>query len=159
MRLDFIGKTGAVCGTFAVIAFVSLAALAQQQTGDVRDRFAGVYELAAYAAHGDEPTGRIWYAPNGQMSALLFPPGRPPFTNSTSAEEYRQAMRGVIAYYGTYTVDPDAGIVTHHVMGASNPSWIGDDFVRWYRLDGDELTLSLNEGFDNTLLWRRVPED
>ena len=132
--------------------------LAQSDVETLRQRLVGVYELAEYAPHGDEPSGRIWYAPNGQMSAMLFQPGRAPVANSASDAEFRASMRGVVAYYGTYTIDTDAGTVTHHVMGASNPAWIGDDFVRWYRFEGDDLRLSLNSRFENTLFWRRLPQ-
>ena len=49
--------------------------------------------------------------------------------------------------------------MTHHVESASNPAWIGDDFVRWYRLDGDRLVLSLSEDFDVTLAWQRLANE
>jgi len=146
----------------AAAAFaVMLAVRAPAQTDEdgVREMFIGAYTLAEYAAHGDEPTGRIWYSRGGQMSAMLFPPGREPLSNATSAEDYRAAMSGVVAYYGTYTVDVEAGTVTHHLEGASNPSWIGDDFVRWYRFEDGNLRLSLNPEFQGTLLWQRLPAE
>ena len=132
-------------------------ALAQSAPADPRQPFVGVYALAEYAPHGDEPTGRIWYHANGQMSAMLYPPGRVPLPAEASADEYRATMRGVVAYYGTYTVDVDAGTVTHHVAGASNPAWVGDDFVRWYRFEDGNLRLSLNPDFEGTLFWQRLP--
>jgi hypothetical protein len=68
-------------------------------------------------------------------------------------------MRGLVAYYGSYTIDPVAGTVTHHIEGASNPAWLGDNFVRWYRFEGGNLRLSLSSNFGNTLLWQRLPVD
>ena len=92
------------------------------------------------------------------MWAMIFPPGREPVTRSSSPEEYRDAMRGVVAYYGTYTVDESTGRVIHHVEAASNPAWIGDDFIRWYRFEGPNLVIALNPRFDNPLLWERLPD-
>jgi len=68
-------------------------------------------------------------------------------------------MRGVIAYYGTYDIDESTGRVIHHVEAASNPAWIGDDFVRWFRFEGPNLVISLNADFDDPLLWERLPEN
>lgn len=124
----------------------------------VAERLVGVYTLARYAAHGDHPTGRISYDAAGRMWAMLLPPGREPLTRSSSAEDYRAAMRGVVAYYGTYEIDEATGRVIHHVEAASNPAWIGDDFIRWFRFEGRDLIISLNPRFENTLLWKRLPD-
>lgn len=147
-------KLTAVAITFA--AAVSASVSAQQQS--IQERFIGVYTLGAYAPHGDEPTGRISYDASGRMWAMLLPPGREPIDNSASAEAYRETMRGVVAYYGSYTIDESTGRVTHHVEAASNPAWIGDDFVRWYRFEGENLTLSLNPDFNGPLVWLRMPD-
>lgn len=48
------------------------------------------------------------------------------------------------------------GRVIHRVEAASNPGWIGGDFVRWYKLDGANLLISLDSSFDNPLLWERL---
>jgi hypothetical protein len=121
------------------------------------EAFIGVFRLAEYAAHGDEPIGRISYDGAGRMWAMLFPPGREPVSNESADAEYRAAMRGLIAYYGTYEVDEAGGRVIHHVEAASNPLWIGAEFVRWYRFEDGNLRLSLNPEFNNPLLWQRLP--
>jgi hypothetical protein len=130
------------------------AAAAQSATKQI----VGTYRLAMYSQHGDEPTGRISYDAAGRMWAMIFPPGREPVTQQSTAEEVRTTMRGVIAYYGTYTVDEATGRVIHHVEAASNPAWIGEDFIRWYRFQDGDLWISLNEKFDNPLFWERLPE-
>lgn len=129
---------------------------AESQT--VQEQLVGVYRLARYAPHGDEPTGRISYDPAGRMWAMIFPPGRQPITSSSMPEEYRDTMRGVVSYYGTYEIDEATGRVIHHVEAASNPDWIGDDFIRWFRFEGRDLVISLNPDFNNSLLWERLPE-
>ncbi len=144
---------------FAMLALALALALTQPaRSQSVAERFIGVYTLAEYWTHGDEPTGRISYDAAGRMSAMLLPPGREPITRSSSAEEFRENMRGVIVYYGTYEIDESTGRVIHHVEAASNPEWIGDDFVRWYRFDGQDLVLSLNPEFERPLHWKRLPD-
>lgn len=158
LRQSYRAGCAALFATMLVLVPVANAP-AQDDAEAISELIVGVYTLAEYAGHGDEPTGRIRYDAGGRMSAMLFPPGREPLTNTTSAEAYRDAMRGVIAYYGTYTIDAEAGTVTHHLEAASNPSWIGDDFVRWYRFEDGNLTLSLNPDFSGTLLWERLPAE
>jgi hypothetical protein len=150
MRRAFAALTIAI----AVAASVNRPANSQS----VQERLIGVYTLGEYALHGDEPIGRISYDASGRMWAMLLPPDRQPVTGSSTAEEVRDTMRGVVAYYGSYDIDESTGRVIHHVEAASNPAWIGDDFVRWYRFDGNKLVISLNSGFDNPLVWVRMPD-
>lgn len=143
-----------------LLALLAAPAASQSDTAaSLAEQFVGVYTLAEFAGHGDQPTGRISYDRGGRMWAMLLPPGREPITDASTPEEYRAAMRGLVAYYGTYEVDEASGRVVHHVEAASNPAWIGDEFVRWYRFEGDDLRLSLNPEFDNTLLWQRLPAE
>jgi hypothetical protein len=124
----------------------------------VHERIVGTYRLARYAAHGAEPIGRISYDASGRMWAMILPPGRAPLDRDSAPDAYRDTMRGVVAYYGTYTIDESTQRVLHHVEAASNPAWIGDDFIRWYRFEGPNLLISLSQSFDNPLLWERLAE-
>jgi hypothetical protein len=145
----------------AAIAALAVALFAAPLTAGAQpaqERLIGVYRLIRYTAHGPEPIGRIEYDAGNRMWAMIFPPNRKPIAQSSTPEQYRDTMRGVIAYYGTYTVDEPTGRVIHHVQAASNPAWIGDDFVRWYRFDGQNLLISLNASFDNPLVWERLPQ-
>lgn len=152
-------RSAVAVGVTLFSILVAVRGSAQSDVSAIRNRFVGVYSLVEYAPHGDRPSGRIQYDDGGHMLAMLFPPDREPLGDAATAEDYRAAMRGVVAYYGTYDIDVDAGTVTHHVEGASNPSWIGDDFVRWYRFEDGDLRLSLNPDFRGTLLWRRLTSD
>ena len=155
-----LARHGAIVtlGVLLIATFVAVPAkVATAQS--VREQIVGVYTLARFAGHGDEPTGRISYDAAGRMWAMVLPPGRNPITNDSTAEEVRETMRGVITYYGTYTIDESTSRVIHHLEAASNPAWIGDDFVRWYRFDGPDLEISLNPDFENTLLWERLPDE
>ena len=46
----------------------------------------------------------------------------------------------MFAYAGTYTADGDK--VIHHVDISWNQSWTGTDLVRFYKLDGNTLTIT-----------------
>ena len=67
-------------------------------------------------------------------------------------------MRGVQAYFGTYTVDESAGTVTHHIEGGLQPQEIGGERVRWYEFVGDRLHLKTSQNAAAPLVWERLPE-
>jgi hypothetical protein len=142
----------------AALAVTLLAAPSAADAQPAQERLIGIYRLVRFTAHGSEPIGRIEYDAGNRMWAMIFPPKRKPIRQGSTPEEYRDTMRGVIAYYGTYTVDEPTGRVIHRVQAASNPAWIGDDFIRWYRFDGSNLLISLNPSFDNPLVWERLPQ-
>ena len=95
---------------------------------------------------GQHATGQIIYDARGNMSAQVMREERPAFASQDSARatdvEVRAAYEGYVAYFGTYTVDPEKHTVTHHVQGALLPNWIGGDQLRYYSFDGERLLLS-----------------
>ena len=98
-----------------------------------RDRFVGVYRLVSFG--NTAQIGRIYYDRAGRMGAQLHPPGRKPLPTAPATPtvaDYREMLRGFVAYYGTYDVDETTRRVAHHIESASNPAWIGTDFIRWY---------------------------
>jgi hypothetical protein len=151
---------GVTLAGVVAIAAVSMVSAAHAQTArtPVGQAFIGVYRLAVYAPHGEAPIGRIAYDGSGRMWAMITPPGLAPVSNESTDQDFRAAMQGLIAYWGRYEIDESSGRVTHFVEAASNPAWIGDEFVRWYRIDGQRLTLSLNPNFTNPLIWEKLPD-
>ena len=96
------------------------------------------------------------------MSAQIVRTDQPRFASDDNTQalpdEMAAAWRGYIGYFGTFTVDPEAGIVTHHVEGALFPNLDGTDVVRTCRLDGDRLVLEAHTKFGQTvIIWERVP--
>jgi hypothetical protein len=79
-----------------------------------------------------------------------------PATDADRATSYRRYL----GYWGPFTVNEVQGIVTHHVEGSSNPSWVGSNQVRYYSFaaDGQGLTLSVKNGerITSTLQWERL---
>jgi Lipocalin-like domain len=79
-----------------------------------------------------------------------------------TVEELTAAFKGYAAYYGTYSVDELAGVITHHVDASMFPNWVGTDQRREAVLEGSRLTLSTrlpwHEGKEwlFRLVWRRL---
>lgn len=117
--------------------------------------------------YGPEPIGLLMYDAGGRMSVHAMRRGRPKLASddahSATPEQALAAFLGYGAYFGTYTVDEQAGIVTHHVQGALNPNWEGSPQRRRFTLSGDKLTLEPLDfqaaGLNRTrrLTWQRLP--
>ena len=66
---------------------------------------------------------------------------RPNPRDADPTDEEKLKLQGsMIAYAGTYTVNGEA--VFYHVDISWNQSWTGTHQVRFYKLDGDTLTLT-----------------
>ncbi len=81
-----------------------------------------------------------------------------------TAEEKAAAFSTYGTYYGTYTINEAVGTITHHVEGSLTPNDVGKDFVRYYKLSGNRITLMPVETNDRPgtsqpvrgLTWERV---
>ncbi|MEM7465524.1 MAG: lipocalin-like domain-containing protein [Pseudomonadota bacterium] len=116
---------------------------------------------------GEGTHGLIMYDDIGHMSAQLMSHERVSFSARTPKdiplEEISRAYHEYTSYFGTYTLDVDAGTITHHVEGALAPQWIGGDQLRYFAFDGATLTLTtppmkVADGSKvvNTLVWEKA---
>lgn len=116
---------------------------------------------------GERPGGQLLYDGAGNMSAQLGKTNRARFAGRDPAlatdAELRDAFDGYIAYFGTYSVDESKRAVTHHVVGASFPNWVGIDLVRLYTFDeSGRLRLATppievgGRSLEYVLLWERM---
>jgi Lipocalin-like domain len=104
-----------------------------------------VREVAAtgerYNERGEHPTGYLSYAPDGRMYAIITWDNRPSSRDVVPTDEERVRLyRTMISYAGTYTVLADK--VIHHVDISWNQNWTGTDQIRFYKLDGNTLTIT-----------------
>jgi hypothetical protein len=111
---------------------------------------------------GPDLVGQLVYDVSGRMSAQIVRTGQPRFASDDNTQalpdEMAAAWRGYIGYFGTFTVDPEAGAVIHHVEGSWFPNLDGTDVVRTCRLDGDRLVLEARTDFGQTfIIWERAP--
>ena len=90
---------------------------------------------------GDHAVGYLSYSPDGRMYAIVVAGDRPKPRDLVPPDaEKAKLYESVIAYAGTYTVDGEK--VIHHVDISWNQTWTGTDQVRFYKLDGNTLTIT-----------------
>lgn len=117
------------------------------------------------------PAGILIYDRFGHVAAQLSRPGR---TVEGLADECRaaekvtgtndtaQTILGYDAYFGTYSVDIQQGVVTHHLESALFPGDIGKDIKRNFSVSGDTLTINFHTTIAGgtpvlrTLVWKRM---
>jgi hypothetical protein len=63
---------------------------------------------------------------------------------------YDMTQKNSLGYFGTYSVDWEKSIVTHHVNGGSLPWYIDTDQPRPFTIKGDTVIIGNNK------TWRRV---
>jgi Lipocalin-like domain len=94
-----------------------------------------------YNERGEHPNGYLAYSADGRMYAIItwenrIAPGDVVPTN----DERVKLFSTMISYAGTYTFDAEK--VVHHVDISWNQNWTGTEQVRFYKLDGDTLTIT-----------------
>ena len=157
------------------LSFVIPSVFAAETAADLQKKFVGSWRLVSIESLNrtarSKPTGIIMYDNTGHMAVQIvysdrraFPEGRAKATD----QEKAAAFDSYTAYYGTYTFEPENGIVIHHLEGSTVPNQIGQDNIRYFELKGNRLTLSVaNDGKggrlarkDTTahLTWEKIPE-
>ena len=122
-----------------------------------KDKFTGAWKLIStdYRTEdgeviypfGQEVIGQLMYDGKRHMAAQVIKANRPLFASGDwlkgTPEEIKAAFEGFRCYFGTYDVDEEKKIVTHHVEGSSFPNWMtgGVDNVRYYEFSGNRLIL------------------
>jgi hypothetical protein len=151
--------------------------------GDVREQLAGEWSLASRVTTlrdgkvledpglGTVPHGVLIYDRLGHVAAQLSRAGRTvemlsgecgELEKIRGTEDTAQTVLGYDAYFGTYTIDEKAGVVTHHLEEAIFPGDVGKHIRRNFVLAGDTLTITFDtttrEGLAVTrkLVWTRL---
>jgi len=145
---------------------------------DPRSKLIGVWKLVSIEErdaqgrlvvpldYGPNPIGMLIYEAGGHMSVHAMRRGRAKLpsddVHSAPAEAAKAAFVGYNAYFGTFEVDAQRGLVIHHVEGAMIPNWEGTKQVRRFRLEGDKLILeppqfeAAGQQRTRRLTWQRV---
>ena len=147
---ELVKRTGwagvAVCVGLA--ALWSAPAVAAGQS--LKDEIVGVWRQVAISneehgvkgyPYGPTPVGLAVFDRSGYVISFLAKPGIPKFATNNrlkgTDEEYRTAMQGLIAGFGTYTVD--GATVTITWEASSYPNRTGTVEQRTYTIIGDTL--------------------
>ena len=100
--------------------------------------------------YGEQPTGYFIYDPTGHVSIQIQRGPAPPVISKERGEDwFREALpeqlRATVdafrAYFGTYSVDRQRGVVIHQVEGDSRALYTGTSQPRRFRLAGDSLII------------------
>jgi len=137
----------------------------------VRQRLLGTWRLVSWEARdaagamtyplGEDAAGQIVYDATGRMSAQFMRRNQPRFAHEdwqqAATDEKAAAWSGYFGYFGTYTLDEQAGVVTHHVEGSWFPNLVGTDQRRSYRFEGDRLALDADTAWGRVrIVWEKA---
>jgi hypothetical protein len=141
--------------------------ISESPTKTIRDQFIGTWKLVSIESaesrlFGGTPVGVLMYDADGNVAVQIMRNPRPDLAGGPAfppAKEVQAAYKGYYAYYGTWKVDEQQGIVTHHLDGSLRPGDVGKDFVRAYKFTGNRLALTPLEALaasDSCLTWERA---
>ena len=119
---------------------------------------------------GERPVGLFVYTADGHVSIQISNPANPaciaPGKKSgpgkkddlalpaCNPKQMRALLDGTVTYWGTYTVDLAAGVVTHNVLSDVSNGYAGTVQPRPFRLNGDSLVIG--DGKTWTRVLKRV---
>lgn len=142
----------------------------------LKDQLVGTWTLVSntmeYAdgkkedALGGDQKGIATFDAKGNFTWLIMGAARKPFKANNRMEgtldEYKGAVQGTVAYWGTYTVDEAAKSVTFKIERSVFPNWDGTTRKSSITIAGDELK-QVNEAIPSSkgtyvpkLVWKRA---
>ena len=166
--------------TLAAMACLGLSlssggAAAQSPPPSPREPFVGTWSLVSIhyvekdgrtiEPFGPGAKGLLYFDAGGRFATQVMAVDRPRFASNNrmigTAEENQAVSRGVVAYFGTYTVDEANRIVTLHIEQSSFPNWNGTDQKRTFTFAGNELrytaaSSTANPAESAELVWKRA---
>ena len=90
------------------------------------------------------PNGFVNFSADGRLILLSTDSARKkPAGEVPTAAEAEALYRSMIAYAGTYEIEGNK--VTYHLEATWNESWTGSKQVRFWKVDGDLLTVTTPE--------------
>jgi hypothetical protein len=95
--------------------------------------------------YGPDPQGTMMVDANGRFSIAVVRSDLPEFASNNrmtgTPEENKAVVQGVIAYFGTYTIEEATHVLTVHVEGSTFPNFAGGTQTRILSFNGeDEVT-------------------
>jgi hypothetical protein len=151
-----------------------LASRTTATTHPIKDQFVGTWSLVSIRYVHPDGTAIEPFGPNAK-GMLVFDGTRfatqvtagnlPKFASNNrmvgTPREYEAISHGVVAYFGTYTVNETDGVITLHIERSSFPNWDGTDQQRKFEFVGNELRYTAASSTANPaeaaqLVWKRV---
>lgn len=117
---------------------------------DIVKQLAGSWKLTSWTIQiiggeakepfGPNPKGRAAFTPDGYVTFFIVAANRKPAANN---EESAALLKSLMAYGGKFTIDGDKFVTK--VDMSWNELFTGQDQVRFFKLDGDKLTIRTAE--------------
>jgi Lipocalin-like domain len=137
------GASAALAAALSMPGIVLGQSLKEQIVGTWRT--ASIYNEAGGTKmhlYGEKPAGLTVFDRSGNYISYLSKPDLPKFAIANRLKgtdaEYRAVVQGMVAGYGTYTVQGDT--VTIKWIASSYPNRAGTTEKRTYKVSGDEMT-------------------
>ncbi len=149
---------------------------ARNADGNLSQRLVGTWQLrsrvdltksgerCAEPTLGGDPVALVFFDRAGNFAAQFMKRdvSTAPLTATTGGTNNTRAIGGYDAYFGTYRVDEERGVVTTTLLGALAREHVGAVLMRAMRVDDDVLTITLDTSsvdgrpVTRTLTWTRV---
>ena len=132
-----------------LVAALIVAGAAAAETPTLASRLVGHWSLVSVTIgeqkpYGADPKGSMFFDAAGDYSVVVVGVGG----------------AGAIAYFGRFTLDEAAGVLSLHVDASNRAGAAGRDQKRLVQLDGDALTLRNDHVSHSlggvTLVWKRA---
>ena len=112
---------------------------------------------------GEDPIALVFFDRAGHFAAQFMKRNRSTAAPAaTGGSNNTRSVDGYDAYFGTYSIDEERGVVTTTLLGALAREHVGAVLTRAMRVDGDTLTITLDttsisgQPVTRTLTWSRV---
>ncbi len=165
--------------TLPLMTYLALAPLAERANGQQpqtsAQQFVGSWSLVSIhyvtpdghkvEPFGPDAKGLLYFDGAGNFATQVMAANRPRFASNNrmlgTPDENKAVAQGVVAYFGTYSVDEAGRIVTLHIVQSSFPNWNGTDQKRSFAFAGDELrytaaSSTANPAESAELVWKRA---
>ena len=156
----------------AALTFSGLSDAAMVRSALLKERVIGTWRYVSSTAKapdggplwGTEPKGLMILTSHGHFSWQLFRSDRPKFVSNdrlnATANEYKAALNGGLAYFGTYSVNEADKIVSFRIEASTFPNSEGEELKRIITsVSGDELKYinpTTTLGARVEAVWKRV---
>jgi Lipocalin-like domain len=142
------------------------------QTKSLKDQLVGTWTLVSEIdtqsdgkkseGFGPNPLGVYMFDANGHFAQMLMRADLPKYANRLQGtpEQNKAVAQGMVAYYGTYSVNEADKVVTVHIVGGSFAAFNGTDGKRIIAsLTADELKFTnpaTSGGTTADTVWKRA---
>ena len=142
-----------VVGIVAALMFGASVGWAQDKSGNLKQQLVGSWSLQSLVIeqdgkkvepYGPNPKGMLIINGDGHFMLMNSKPDLPKIASNNrdkqSTQEAQAISQGILAYFGSYTVNEKDHTITVKIGASSYPNWNGIEQKRTFSVNKDELT-------------------